>query len=126
VRLVVHALAVDAPALARKPAEEDVLGQRQLRQEPDLLVDEHHARGERVAGGRGGVGQAVDGHRPGVGPVHPGDGRVQRGLARAVLADQADDLAVRHGEAMPFNTVTGPKLLVSFVQTRPASLTAPP
>ena len=40
----------------------------------------------------------VDGHRSRVGAVHPGDERAQRGLARAVLADQADDLAVRHGE----------------------------
>ena len=50
----VHELAIDPAAAQRQPADKNILGDRQIENEPHLLMDEADAGGKRV-GGRGGA-----------------------------------------------------------------------
>jgi hypothetical protein len=88
-----HGAPVDEPPAARLAAEADVLGDRAVAEEVDLLVHRDHARGLR--GGR-----RVEAHRPAVEPDRAGVAAVgaghhldERALAGAVLADERVRLA---------------------------------
>ena len=120
-RLVVHPPAVVPSARPREPADVDVLGQRLLRLQPDLLVYQHHARGQRVGGGVRVVGRAVDGHRARVRPVDPGDERAQRRLPGAVLPDQTDDRAAGEVEVDALEHRRPREALDQLVADQPAA-----
>ncbi len=93
-----HAPAVDHPEPARLAAEEDVLGDRQVRDQVELLVD----------GGDPeplGVLRTMDAHLltahedpPGVGRIGTGEHLDQRALAGAVLTEQHMHLATAQVE----------------------------
>ena len=89
----------EARPAARLAAEEDVLGDRQVRRQVQLLVDHADAKVQR--GSR--VGDLdrlpLEPDLAGVGLVHAGQDLHQRGLAGAVLADQGVDLAGTELEA---------------------------
>src|SRR4051794_2426209 len=88
-----HGGAIDPAGLRRPAADEDVLGDRELRQELELLVDQHEALVDRLPRGGRGVGLPQPGHLPLEGRPRPGDDAGQRGLARAIFPEQGDDLA---------------------------------
>ena len=91
-RLLAHRLAVDAAdAVGRLAAHEDVLGHRQIGEERRLLVDHGDAGGLGLRGAVEVDGFAVEQELPGVAAVEPRDDLDERGLARAVLADQRMD-----------------------------------
>ena len=79
-------------------AEQDVVGDGEVRGEGEFLVDHRHAGGPRVAGRTGLVGSAVEQHRAGVGPDHSGEHLHERALARAVFAHQREHLAAGHAQ----------------------------
>ena len=93
-RLAAHRTPVDRPESAtRRMADEDVLGDRQVREESRLLVDYGDAQ-------RPGLGRTlqrdlltVEQQRAGVGLMDAGQDLDERALAGAVLADQPMDLA---------------------------------
>ena len=92
--LGVHRRPVDPAAAAeRLAAHEDVLGDRQVREQRRLLVD-HRDAGRLGRGGRAEVDVlAVEAEHAPVALVHAGDDLDQRRLAGAVLADQRVDRA---------------------------------
>ena len=100
VRHAPHRADVEQPASPRLAAERDVLRDRQVRQEAQLLIDGGDAELDRVPG-------AADRDRrlaairisPAIGCEHAGEDVDQRRLAGAVLADQSVDLAARSGRA---------------------------
>ena len=98
--LAAHRLAVDpAEAVRGLAAHEDVLRDRQVGEERGLLVDDGDARLLRL-GGRGEVDVlAVEAELARVAAVEPGDDLHERGLARAVLADEGVDRAGIEREA---------------------------
>ena len=88
-----HAGGVDERAAARLAAEVDVLGDGAVRQEVELLEDRGDAGGLGLHGVVEVVLLAGDLDGAAVGDVHPGQQLHQRGLAGAVLADEAVHLA---------------------------------
>ena len=89
---------VDHGAPAQLVAEEQVVGDGQVVDEVELLVDGGHAPGQgrgRIARGQG---SAVDDDLAGGGGDEPGDALDERGLAGAVLADEAVHLPGLDGE----------------------------
>src|SRR5690606_29335038 len=91
------ALHVDAPERAepahRLEAEEEVPPDRHQRDQRQVLVHRRDARLERLARRAERYLAAVDQVAAGRGPVHAREDPDQRGLARAVVAQQARDLA---------------------------------
>ena len=75
------------------PAHEDVAPERQLVGQRPLLVDGLDAERAGLLDGQVATRLAVEEHLARVGPVDAGDDLDQRGLARAVVAEQPDDLA---------------------------------
>lgn len=71
----------------------EVLGDRQVGEEIELLMDEGDARPPGVGGGSGGMRVAVDEHAAGVGAEVAAEQIQERGLSRAVFADQGGDAA---------------------------------
>ena len=95
------------PALARLVAEEDVLGHRQPVDQVELLVD----RGDAAASSRRSGVDSVTGSpcqriSPASGWWAPGEHLDQRGLAGAVLAEQAVHLAGPHSRSTPSSART--------------------
>ena len=88
----------DESGQRRLDAEQDVVGDGEMRGEGELLMDHRHTGGPRVAGRPGLVGSAVEQHRPGVGPDHAGEHLHERALARAVFAHQREHLAAGHAQ----------------------------
>ncbi len=88
-----HGLPVDHAVSGQLLAEIDILRDREVGDDGELLV--HHADPgiERIAGRMELHVLAVDQHPPSIGRVHAGDDLHHGGLAGAVLADQAVDLA---------------------------------
>ena len=74
-------------------ADEDVLRDRQVREQARLLVDDRDAQRPRVRGPADLRRLAVEADRSRVGLMDAGQDLDQRALAGAVLADQAVDLA---------------------------------
>jgi hypothetical protein len=74
-------------------AEDDVLGDRQDRDQLEVLMDHPDARRDGVGGRRERDPLAADQQLPGVGLVQPEHDVHQRALAGAVLAEEAMDLA---------------------------------
>ena len=74
-------------------AEEDVLGDGELGEEQELLVDGGDAALDRVARGDGGELALADADAAAVGGVHAGDDLDERRLAGAVLAEERVHLA---------------------------------
>ena len=79
-------------------AQDDVLGNGERRHQHEVLVDHPDAE-------RDGVARTADpdvapaiADRPGVGPIEAVEDVHERGLARAVLADEGVDLALVHDE----------------------------
>jgi hypothetical protein len=72
--------------------QQDIFIDREPREQRVVL--EHNAA---VGAGRGDF-QVVEQHRAGVGPMQAGDERDERGLARAGVADDGDELAFLHGQ----------------------------
>ncbi len=98
-RLAPHCAPVErARPARRRVAEEDVLGDRQLREQQQFLVDRRDPSRPRLerAGERG--RHAVDQHGALVRRVHAGEHLDQRALAGTVLAEQRMDLAGPHLE----------------------------
>ena len=79
--------------LHRLDAEHDVLGDREDRDQHEVLVDHADAGADRVAGAAELDRLAVDEDLALVRPVEAGEDVHQGGLAGAVLAEQAEDLA---------------------------------
>jgi len=90
--LGVHRRAVDPPSRGQRLApHEDVLGDREVREEGGLLVDHRHACCLGL-GGRGEVdGLTSEAKLARVAAVDAGHDLDQRGLASAVLADEGVD-----------------------------------
>ena len=82
----------------RSVADEDVLGDRQVREEARLLVDDRDTERPGVGGPVDLRRLAIQKDRPAVGLVDAGQDLDQRALAGAVLADQGVDLAGQEGE----------------------------
>ena len=77
-------------------AQEDVLGRAELRHQVELLVDDADAERLRVrAGPRSRRARPSSAISPASLPMRPAEDLHQRGLARAVLAEQDVDLARR-------------------------------
>ena len=100
-----HGLAVEPPGPVDLAAEHDVLLDRHMRGQSELLVDHGDARAEAVEGAGRGVGPAVDLHPAGVGREGAGEDLHHGALAGAVLADEGVDFAPAELEA---DTVEGP------------------
>jgi hypothetical protein len=98
--LVVGAVPVDQPAGGALVAEEDVLRDRELRAQGQLLVDDHDAAVLAVADRRERAHRALERDLAVVAAVrvHPRQHLHQRGLARAVLPADGVDLAAAHGQ----------------------------
>ena len=95
-----HAAPVDQLAAgADFRAEGDVLGDRQVGKEREVLKDDLDAARHRAARIEMGEAVPVDDEPAGGGALHPGENLDQGRLAAAVLAGQADDLARLDGEA---------------------------
>ena len=84
---------------AREAVDEDVLGDREIAEEIELLVDEGDACAAGVRRGLRRVGQPVEDHAAAVRPDDTADHVHQRALAGAVLTDQADDAAAAESQA---------------------------
>src|SRR5690606_9996445 len=80
-------------------AEKDVLQHRQVVGQREVLVHHAHPRGESSAGVAGGKRLAEDLDRARVGRVMAEEDVHQRGLARAVLAEKGDYLALSQRDA---------------------------
>ena len=92
---------VDAPQRRGLAAEDDVLGDRQLVGQHEVLVDHADAGVDGVLRGLERSELAVDLHHALVGRLHPVEDLHQRGLARPVLADERMDLAARDLQVDP-------------------------
>ena len=92
-RLAVEGLLVEEHPSARLAADEHVLGHRQVAHEVQLLVD--HGDPKVLGRSRGGdlLLLSTDADHPRIAPVDPSQDLHQRRLSRAVLPDQAVDLA---------------------------------
>ena len=95
-RAVDEAERAAAPRLA---ADEDVGGGVEVVEEVELLVDESDAGGDGARDGHRGARGAVDADRARARRDDAAEDLHQGRLARAVLADEADDLAGGDGEA---------------------------
>ena len=104
------ALRIDAP-LGRLPAQQQILSHAHAGHEDGLLADRIDAHVAGVLRIESRHARSRDGHRSGVGMLGSRDERDERGLAGAVLPDQASHLAraerhrgVGHGHhgAVPF------------------------
>ena len=84
--------------------EEQVLGDAEVREEVQLLVDERDPARRRPRTARGRVGLAREAHRACVRRQHAAEHVHERRLARAVLADQAEHAARAEGELTPSST----------------------
>ena len=118
--LGVHRAAVDAaePAVGLA-AHEDVLGDRQVREERRLLVDDRDAgvlRSRRRL--RKSTLWPADLEVAGVAAVHAGDDLDQRRLAGAVLADECVDFAGLDVDGAAGQGTTGPKVLAAWESER--------
>ncbi len=94
----VDALAVDHAEVGGLAAEEEVLGDRAVGEEVDLLVDGADAVGLAVQGVAESDRCAVEEEFPAVGLVGAGQDLDQGGFARAVFAEEGVDLACVGGE----------------------------
>jgi hypothetical protein len=82
----------------RQPAEQQVLGHRQVGHVLQLLVDHRDAGADRGRRAREAYRLAVHQHAARIGLVLAAENLQQRGLARAVLAHEAMDLPAVHVE----------------------------
>ncbi|EAU65598.1 conserved hypothetical protein [Stigmatella aurantiaca DW4/3-1] len=92
-------LEADDPEPGGKAAQHEVLGHRQLRHELKLLVDDGHPGGDRIARRDEALRLSTDAQLTALGGVIPPENLDERGLARAVLAQQTDDPPRRNREA---------------------------
>ncbi len=93
-------------------ADHQVLEHAVARHQVEVLVDHADAGGERVGGAADRHGRAVDPDLAGIRPVEAEQDVHQRGLAGAVLAEQAHDLAgVRRARSTARLACTAPKRL---------------
>ena len=90
--------AADEPGLGRLGAEEDVLGDGQLRDDRRLLRDRRDPVLERLARRAERDRLAVEQHAAAVGRERAGDDPAERRLAGAVLADERVDRAAANRE----------------------------
>ncbi len=86
-------LVQQSQAVARLTAEHEVLGDRKVRHERELLEDRHDPGVDRPGRVTVRRGLAVPGDRAGVRLLHAAQHLDHRALARAVLAKQGVDLA---------------------------------
>ena len=92
---------VDPPAMRHLVAEEDVVGDRQVRAERELLMDERDAAVARIAGRGGREPRAVEVHLAAIGLHLSGQHVHERALPRPVLAEQGQHLAGANGQIDP-------------------------
>ncbi len=108
--------AVQEAAAGGLAPEHDVLGDAEVRDQGELLVDRAHPLVERLAR-RGQVdGAAADRDGPLVRAVDPRQHLHDGGLAGAVLPDEGVHLARRHGERGAADGVHGAEALVHALQ----------
>jgi hypothetical protein len=106
----------------RLPAEIEVLRHRQVRQQIDLLIDGGDARIDRLLGrARRDLG-AAEPDDAGIAREHAGHRLDQRGLARAVLAEQRVDFAGPQGE---IHLLQGAQRAKALAQARTSSRAEP-
>jgi hypothetical protein len=90
---------VDAPEQARRlVSQRHVLGDREVREQRRLLVDDRDAQRARLLGRQVGQLLAVERQRAGVGRVRAAQDADERRLAGAVLAHQGQHLGALHVE----------------------------
>ena len=89
----------ERPVRQRLAADEDVGGDVQVLEQVEFLVHEGDARRHRLRHGQAAVLPDAGADHTGVGRDDAAQHLHQRRLARAVLADQADDLAHADGQA---------------------------
>jgi len=92
-RLVLHRLAVEPAGCHGIAADEDVLGNGQLRQQLQFLVDHADPLVHGGAGIFGGIGLVEPGHLPGGGLYGTGNDVRQGRFPGTVLAEQRHDLS---------------------------------
>ncbi len=93
-RMRAHAPPADDPApVAQLVADRQVLGDGQVPEQREVLIDHLHPEPDRVARRHAGDLGAVDQDGAAIDRVDPGNHLDQRRLARAVLAGEAVDLA---------------------------------
>ena len=107
-RLAAHAREADRPGQdsTRLAPQKDVLGDSEFWQEAQLLVDERHAFTARVRGARNVGLPSFDEDRALVIVEETRQHAHQRGLAGAVLANEAVDLA---GVQIEIDAIDGPR-----------------
>ncbi|GAA3232320.1 hypothetical protein GCM10020216_051580 [Nonomuraea helvata] len=107
---------VDRGALGRLAVEEEVLRDRERRDDRGLLVDAGDALPPRVTVGEGGCRLSREQHLALIGRLEPGEDRHQGGLTRAVPADERVGLTLgdrdpraveRYGRAEALDDVSG-------------------
>ena len=113
--------AAEEAAPRRLPAEQDVLGDRQVRAERQLLVDQRDAALARLVRRRRTVRLARQPHLALVGLQRPGKHVHQRALAGAVLADERVDLAGLERKRHAVERDGRPEALADAVETRAGS-----
>jgi hypothetical protein len=109
-------LVVDQAQARRQAAQQHVLGDGQLGDVLQLLVDDGHAGRDGVAGRREVALLAVDEQPAAVGLVLAAEDLQQRALAGAVLAEQAHDLARPRLEADPVQRLDAGEHLADVVE----------
>jgi hypothetical protein len=86
---------IELHALRQLTAEHHVLGDGQRWDEHEVLVHHADARVDRLGGRPAGDVASADFHAASVGRVHAAQDAHQRGLSRAVFADERVDLTAR-------------------------------
>ncbi len=118
-RVLGHGTAIDRQAPRRQMPEHDVLGDRQGRDQPQLLGDHDDAGGERGARIGEAARRAVEPHGPAVRLVGTAQNLDQGRLAGAVLADQRVDLAAAQRERHVGERLGGAEPLREVVDGEP-------
>ena len=105
----------DEPGARRHRPEQDVLGNRHLRDQAELLVDQRDAGLDGVLRAARLEAFAVDDDVAAVGDQDPREHAHERGLAGPVLADDGVDLPRRDGQADVVDSDDAAKVLVEVV-----------
>ena len=115
--LAPHPAPVDAPAARQRlRADEDVLGDRQVREQRRLLEDDRDAGRVRLGGAcRRRPPRPSISTRPAVGPVHAGEDLDERRLAGAVLAHERVGLAAAQLDPAVLERAHGAEALARVV-----------
>src|SRR5690606_33717771 len=96
------------PVPAAGGGQEEAFQDRQVGEDPPALGDVAHAQGHHLVGGKLGEVHPGEADRPPAGRDEAGDGPQGGGLARAVGADEGDDLPFLHHQVDAVEGLDGP------------------